>query len=158
MKIDEALEAINGCTTVAAKNYDSEIRIYGMDEKSFFYTGWFLCVPVDAQAWDAVDFDPDAIRDDVIPQDLARVMDVVQRLIDTPVKERFPEKKYQLRWINDIDGSENYLYNPGRWQLTSFKVPADVLTESEIEQLKRDNPRWAPAIDAMKEEVKDDEN
>ena len=37
------------------------------------------------------------------------------------------------------------------------EIYAEIFTESELEQLKTDNPRFAPAIDTMKEEVKDDE-
>ena len=32
-----------------------------------------------------------------------------------------------------------------------------IFTESELNKLKKDNPRLAPAIDALKEEVKDNE-
>lgn len=31
------------------------------------------------------------------------------------------------------------------------EIDAEIFTESELEQLKKDNPRFAPAIDAMKE-------
>ncbi len=96
------------------------------------------------------------------PKDLARVMDVIQRLLDTPVKERFPEKKYRLRWINDQGRCKNYLNlnSNGAWVFMDDEIYAEIFTESELEQLKTDNPHLAPAIDAMKEpaEDKDDDN
>ena len=88
-------------------------------------------------------------------------MDVIQRLLDTPVEERFPEKKYRLRWIDDKLGKTFLGFN-NQWTekfWSTYGVPTSntIFTESELEQLKKDNPRLAPAIDAMKEEVKDDE-
>lgn len=39
---------------------------------------------------------------------------------------------------------------------TTFqKFGAEIFTESELNQLKKDNPRLAPAIDAMKEPAED---
>ncbi len=62
-----------------------------------------------------------------------------------------------MRWI-DSNGIPNYLDNrEGVWTTESI-TNARCYTESELDQLKKDNPRLAPAIDAMKEEVKDDDN
>ena len=44
------------------------------------------------------------------------------------------------------------------WHMITLKNFADTFTESVLEQLKKDNPHLAPVIDAMKEEVKDDED
>ena len=131
------------------------------------YNDWFLMMRIGVTSWDSICKDWDCLSD-IKPQDLARVMDVVQRLLDTPVKERFPEKKYRLRWIDSNDGRDDEFIGPetylgrsednGVLYWTTFqKFGAEIFTESELEQLKKDNPRLAPAIDAMKEEVKDDE-
>ncbi len=157
MKIKEAIEIINGSTsTVLAEESNGFLHMYRRDFK--VYANWFLEMPIDATNWDSICSDWDCLSN-IEPRDLARVMDVIQQLLDTPVEERFPEKKYRLRWINDQGHYKNYLNlnSNGAWVFVDDEIDADIFTESELEQLKKDNPRFAPAIDAMKEDVKDDE-
>ena len=163
MKIDEAVDIINGTTTVKAK-YNNHI-IFVCFKFLPFDGHCFLALRANVKTWDSVTLASGAI-DDVIPEDLARVMDVVQQLLDTPVKERFPEKKYRLRWLDSADigfGTKTYMgrcQNPkgrGKYWTTYCEHGAELFTETELEKLKHDNPRWAPAIDAMKEEVNDDD-
>lgn len=162
MKIKEAIEIINGTTsTVSAKYSDNVLHI--SSKNTAFYGDWFLEMPMNAISWDSICKDWDCLSD-IKPQDLARVMDVVQRLLDTPVKERFPEKKYRLRWIDSKvqEGPATYLGRTGSgdsiyWSTFSV-IGAETFTEPELEQLKKDNPRLALAIDTMKEEVMTDEN
>ena len=82
---------------------------------------------------------------------------LIEELLHTPVEERFPEKKYRLRWIDDRNGKTNYVYLDinATWHMITLGDFADTFTESELEQLKKDNPRFAPAIDAMKEPAED---
>lgn len=158
MKIKEAIEIINGTTsTVLAEESNVFLHMYHRDLNT--YNNWFLEMPIDATNWDYICSDWDCLPN-IEPQDLARVMDVIQRLLDTPVKKRSSEKKYRLRWIDDRKGKANYVYSDidDTWRVVTLKHFADIFTESELEQLKKDNPRFAPAIDAMKEEVKDDED
>lgn len=97
--------------------------------------------------------------------DWAKAFSLLTSYYQTPLDERKPEKKYRLRWIDGEDDSprkETYLgmddtfFNGSYWT-TYFKSGAPTFTESQLEKLKRDNPRFAPAIDVMKEEVKDDD-
>ena len=156
MKIKEAVKFINGTNTAFAKVEDGDLIIFEHNRVS---DDWFLRFPTKAKTWRSIIDDEDCLTD-VEPQDLARVMDVIQRLLDTPVEERSSEKKYRLRWIDDRKGKANYVYSDidDTWRVVTLKHFADIFTESELEQLKKDNPRFAPAIDAMKEEVKDDED
>ena len=158
MKIKEAIEIINDSTsTVLAKESNGFLDMYRRGLNA--YNDWFLKMPIDATNWDSICSDWDCLSN-IEPQNLARVMDVIQRLLDTPVKKRSSEKKYRLRWIDDNYGATNYLifYDYSVWDFAeNEKHMATIFTESELEQLKKDNPRFAPAIDAMKEEVKDDE-
>lgn len=157
MKIDEAVNVINSTMTVRAKVDDGVMYVHKKLNRD---DDWFMRFSLYHLGWSAItaDFD-NYLDDDVDVTDLARVMDVVQRLICTPVKERFPEKKYRLRWIDDRNGKTNYVYLDinATWHMITLGDFADTFTESELEQLKKDNPRFAPAIDAMKEEAKDDE-
>lgn len=80
---------------------------------------------------------------------------LIDEYLQTPLEERFPEKKYRLRWIDDNDGTSNYLdYLAGEWRLFANE-DVHIFTETELQQLKINNPRFAPAIDAMKEPVEE---
>ena len=160
MKIDEAVKFINGTNTAFAEVEDGDLIIFEHNRVS---DDWFLRFPTKAKTWRSIIDDEDCLTD-VEPQDLARVMDVIQRLLDTPVEERFPEKKYRLRWIDDKLGKTflgfNNQWTEKFWSTYVAPTSNTIFTESELEQLKKDNPRLAPAIDAMKEPVedKDDDN
>ncbi|MBB1080217.1 hypothetical protein H5S09_02800 [Limosilactobacillus sp. STM2_1] len=95
-----------------------------------------------------------------LPDDIkAQLAGIIGKFLRTPVKDRFPEKKYRLRWIDDIKGCKNYLnINDGVWGFNPIGFIPTALTESELEQLKHDNPRLAPAIDAMKELVEGEDD
>ena len=151
MKIEEAIKIVNSTKTVRASLEKEKIYFYEYTVSKFDY---FLMMPQKANNWDSVGEDFVALYS-TTPKDLARVMDVIQLLLDTPVKERFPEKKYCLRWIDDHDLCKNYLnlYSDGVWDFVDDEIDAGIFTESELEQLKTDNPHLAPAIDAMKEPV-----
>lgn len=155
MKIKEALNFINTTMTVRAKVDDDIMYVY---EKSLGDDDWFMRFSLYHLGWSAItaDFD-NCLDDDASVMDLARVMDVVQRLICTPVKERFPEKKYYLRWIDDGDNHKNYLSCnlDGEWDLVMEKCEATIFAESGLNHLKLNNPLLAPAIDAMKELAED---
>lgn len=169
MKIKEALNFINATMTVRAKVDDDIMYVY---EKSLGDDDWFMRFSLYHLGWSAITADFDTcLDDDVDVMDLARVMDVVQRLICTPVNERFPEKKYRLRWIDDSDGAKSYVglhlptvnYQKDSWYMTTMLENKEnnykeLWSESELEQLKKDNPRFAPAIDAMKEPAEDKDN
>lgn len=162
MKIDEAVNVINSTMTVRAKVDDGVMYVHKKLNRD---DDWFMRFSLYHLGWSAItaDFD-NCLDDDVDVTDLARVMDVVQRLLDTPVEERFPEKKYRLRWIDDKLGKTFLGFN-NQWTekfWSTYGVPTSntIFTESELEQLKKDNPHLAPAIDAMKEpaEGKTDDN
>ena len=160
MKIEEAIEIINGSTsTVSVKESNDVLQI--SSKNTAIYGDWFLKMPMNAISWESIRKEWGGLSPDIKAIDLARVMDVIQRLLDTPVKKRSSEKKYRLRWIDDRNGKTNYVYLDinATWHMITLGDFADTFTESELEQLKKDNPRFAPAIDAMKEpaEVKDDE-
>ena len=71
-----------------------------------------------------------------------------------PIKDRFSEKKYRLRWIDDTNGSKNYIECPDYWSFEGLHP--ETFTEQELNDLKNKHPRFALAIDAMKEPVEDE--
>lgn len=157
MKIKEAVNIINSTMTVRAKVDDGVMYVH---KKLNSDDDWFMRFSLYHLGWSAITADFDTcLDDDVDVMDLARVMDVVQRLICTPVNERFPEKKYCLRWFDDEFGKTflGFCKTGGKkyWSTFNMQTPKTIFTKSELEQLKKDNPRFAPAIDAMKEEAKE---
>lgn len=155
MKIKEALNFINAATTVRAKVDGDYLKVFS---KGMISHNWFLILNTKAVNWDTVLKHWGGLTD-VAPEDLARVMGVIQQLLDTPVEERFPEKKYRLRWIDDKLGKTflgfNNQWTEKVWSTYGDPTSNTIFTESELEQLKKDNLHLAPAIDAMKEPAED---
>ncbi|MCC4518129.1 hypothetical protein [Limosilactobacillus reuteri] len=162
MKIKEALNFINATTTVRAKVDDGVMYI---NEKLNSDDDWFMRVSLYQSGWSAITADFDTcLDDDVDVMDLARVMDVVQRLICTPVNERFPEKKYLLvikrenpfcpKYVSNIITELNGI----GFDLSIDEKEARIFSEEELNQIKGREPSLAPSIDAMKEPVEDKDN
>ena len=162
MKIKEAIEIINGSTsTVLAKESNGFLHMYHRDFK--VNANWFLEMPIDVTNWDYICSDWYCLSN-IEPQDLARVMDVIQQLLDTPVEERFPEKKYRLvANPNSLEQTGTYAtkyvacIQDGMDCFSFVYGGPTVFSEKELKQIEELHPNIAPAIDTMKEEVKDDE-
>ncbi|EEI66637.1 hypothetical protein, partial [Limosilactobacillus reuteri] len=107
MKIKEALNFINATTTVRAKVDGDYLNVFSKDMIS---DNWFLKLNTKAINWDTVLKHWGGLTD-VAPEDLARAMDVIQRLLDTPVNERFPEKKYRLVAKRETSFHPKYVSN-----------------------------------------------
>ena len=160
MKIDEAVKFINGTNTAFAEVEDGDLIIFEHNRVS---DDWFLRFPTKAKTWRSIIDDEDCLTD-VEPQDLARVMDVIQRLLDTPVEERFPEKKYRLvvkrenpfcpKYVSNIITELNGI----GFDLSIDEKEARIFSEKELNQIKERELSLAPVIDSMKEEVRTDEN
>lgn len=159
MKINEALDIINDTKTVRAKLEGSRLIFATKSNLGDNYWGlWFLAMNKDAHYWHSVEFEY-AYLSGASSQDLARTMDVVQRLIDTPLDERHP--KYYLKFLYSapIVGDryvKRVVYNGNRFTFELSDTPVG-LSENDLAEIKQTYPSIAPAIDAMKEEVKDDD-
>lgn len=153
MKIKEFIEKVNEHDEMRAKKIDKRIAIGTPNNMGIF------TIPEDATNF--IEIDTWATSNSLYwkKEDREYLSALIEEFLHTPVKERFPEKKYCLRWIDDHDHCKNYLdlNSYGVWDFVDDEIDAEIFTESELEQLKTDNPHLAPAIDAMKEEVKDDE-
>lgn len=142
MKIKEAVNRIESTSkSIFAWEHEGYIHIS-------CNTFTILVVPYEAKTMFDCHFVNPHIK---LPADVkARLNGIIGKFLRTPIKERYPDKKYRLRWI-DSNGISNYLDNrEGVWTTESI-TNARCYTESELEQLKKDNPRLAPAIEAMKE-------
>lgn len=157
MKIKEALNFINATRKVRAKVDGDIMYVY---EKSLGDDDWFMGISLYQVGWSAISADLETcLDDDASVMDLARVMDVVQRLICTPVNERFPEKKYRLVVKRETSFHPKYVSNIITgfdelvFDLSKDEKEARIFSEEELNQIKGREPSLAPAIDAMKEEV-----
>ena len=149
MKIKEFIEKVNEHDGMRAKKVYKRIAIGTPNNMGIF------SIPEDATNF--IEIDTWATSNSLYwkKEDREYLSALIEEFLHTPVKERFPEKKYCLRWIDDHDHCKNYLNlnSDGVWDFVVDEIDAEIFTESELEQLKTDNPHLAPAIDAMKEEV-----
>ncbi|MQB64675.1 hypothetical protein [Limosilactobacillus reuteri] len=159
MKIKEALNFVNATTTVRAKVDDGVMYI---NEKLNSDDDWFMRISLCQSGWSAITADFDTcLDDDVDVMDLARVMDVVQRLICTPVNKRFSEKTYRLVVKRETSFHPKYVSNIITgfdelvFDLSKDEKEARIFVEKELNQIKEREPSLAPAIDAMKEPAED---
>ena len=158
MKIEEAIKIVNSTKTVRASLEKEKIYFYEYTVSKFHY---FLMMPQKANNWDYICSDWDCLFN-IEPRDLVRVMDVIQRLLDTPVEERFPEKKYLLVIKRENPFCPKYVSNiitelSGLgFDLSIDEKEARIFSEKELNQIKKREPSLAPAIDAMKEPAEDD--
>lgn len=134
----------------AGENNSKDITVFYQDTP-------ILIIPFGAVSW----FDLKFCSNDFDYYSLIKTKrfleEKVQKLLDTPLRDRVPEKKYRLRWINDNDGTSTYLGigTLSTWVFHTGKGNADVFTESEVQKLKEENPRFAKTIEIMKEPVGD---
>lgn len=152
MKIDEFIEKVNERDGMRAKKTAEGIVIGTPNNIGIFN------IPEDATNF--IEIDTWATSNSLYwkKPDREYLSALIDEFLHTPIKERFPEKKYRLRWITDDDGAPNYVHKLcGSWNWSTTKRDTKTFTEKELQQLKINNPRLAPAIDAMKEPVEDDE-
>lgn len=163
MKINEFIKRVNKLF-YAEYSYDSNtIYVYRTEQdmcdenKCDDGTYYFMSVKACDNRFYPF-FDSDWMPEDV--RGLSLLFSLLRELEETPVEDRFPKKEYRLRWINNKDGTSKYIDrgSDGNWDMWGDKNSIETFTESEIEQLKKDNPRFASVIDIMKEEVKDNED
>ena len=158
MKIKEAVNIINSTKTAVAGLWKEKIYVYANDGVDKF--DWFLMMPQKANNWDNVEEDFEALYS-TTPKDLARVMDAIQLLLDTPVEERFPEKTYRLVVKRETSFHPKYVSNIITgfdelvFDLSIDEKEARIFSEKELNQIKKREPSLAPAIDAMKEPAED---
>ena len=150
MKIKEFIEKVNDHDGMRAKKTDEGIVIGTPNNMGIFN------IPEDATNF--IEIDTWATSNSLYwkKPDREYLSALIEEFLHTPIKERYPENKYHLRWINDDDGTPNYACNlGGTWAWSPTKRNADVFTEKELQQLKINNPKLVPAIDAMKEPVEE---
>ena len=153
MKIKEFIEKVNENERMEAEEVDGVIAIYNDSDLAV------VEIPCDATNLLEIKFVENYYLYSFGKSSREYLSALIEEFLHTSIKERFPEKKYRLRWIDDKLGKTFLGFN-NQWTekfWSTYGVPTSntIFTESELEQLKKDNPRFAPAIDAMKEPAED---
>lgn len=150
MKIDELAEKLNELESLRIEKRSDGMIIYSKNNTDYDF---FFSLGYKNKSLTDVGFDWSRL-DDVKPADLYKALNLIDCFLHTPIDERSPEKKYRLRWIDDTNGSKNYIECPDYWSFGGLQP--ETFTEEELNDLKNKHPRFALAIDAMKEPVEDD--
>lgn len=159
MKIKEAVSLINETDSFIAKYKNDCLFVFSVGEENHF-----IEFNVDQTTFlNSAAFSGMGIAYSANPEELLEVLEIIRELVETPVKERFPEKSYLLvaKRKPDRPGLPKYVkamatgFNEFNFYLTDDKNEAEIYKESVLEGIKKREPSLAPAIDAMKELVEE---
>lgn len=158
MKIDEFIEKVNDSDAMQAREADKKIFI-GIPSNM-----GILFIPEYATNFMEIDMSETSIRMYWGKPDREYLSSLIEELLHTPVKERFPEKKYRL--VANPDSFDQTGTNVIKYvarieeSMDSFSFVyggPTVFLERDLKDIEKRYPNIAPAIEAMKEEAKDDE-
>lgn len=156
MKIDEFIEKVNQNDRMYAETVDGVVAIYDDSEHEV------LDIACDATNWLDINYFINSFGSCFGKASREYLSALIEELLHTPIEERFPEKKWHLYMGRDEYGNDIYLMNvigsnkPIRTCMVA-KNDYNTFTDSDLVRLKEQYPRLAPAIDAMKEPVKDEQ-
>ena len=148
MRINEFIKKVNRNDRMEAEEVDGVITIYNDSDHEV------IDIPNGATNLLEIDFIESYSRYNFGKPSREYLSALIEEFLETPIDERYPEKKYRLRWIDDTNGSKNYIECPGYWSFEGLHP--ETFTEQELNDLKNKHPRLALAIDAMKEPVEDE--
>ena len=157
MKIKEAINRIESTSK----------SIFVWAHEGYIHISWntftILVVPYEAKTM----FDCHFVNPNLeLPADVkAQISGIIGKFLRTPIKERFPEKKYRLvANPNSFEQTGTYAtkyvacIQDGMDCFSFVYGGPTVFSEKELKQIEELHPNIAPAIDTMKEEVKEDED
>lgn len=158
MKIKEFIEKVNEHDGMRAKKVYKIIAIGTPNNMGIF------SIPEDATNF--IEIDTWATSNSLYwkKEDREYLSALIEEFLHTPVEERFPEKKYRLVVKRETSFHPKYVSNIITgfdelvFDLSIDEKEARIFSEKELNQIKEREPSLAPAIDAMKKEVKDDED
>lgn len=155
MKIDELVEKLNELKSLRAKKQSDGILIYSKQSIGYDF---FFSLGYKSKSLTDVVFDWRCL-DGVKPADLHKALNLVDCFLHTPIEERFPEKEWYLCIGVNSKGHKVYLVRDYDAREIVTNINKDCMspfTDRQVEELKKEFPKLAPAIDAMKEPVEDD--
>lgn len=158
MKIDEFVEKLNELKSLRAEKKSDGILIYSKQSTGYDF---FISLAYRTKSLADVGFDWGCLKN-VGLVDLHKALNLVDYFIHTPIKERYPEKKYRLMAMRYVEGPIAI-----KQYVTSLQASSDYVTfdfgskENAVkwtDKELRNMSQWFPqkAIDAMKEPVEDE--
>ncbi len=152
MKIDELVEKLNELKSLRAKKQSDGILIYSKQSIGYDF---FFSLGYKSKSLTDVVFDWRCL-DGVKPADLHKALNLVDCFLHTPIEERFPEKEWYLCIGVNSKGHKVYLVRDYDAREIVTNINKDCMspfTDRQVEELKKEFPKLAPSIDAMKEPV-----
>ena len=160
-RVNETLYAMYDPSVKAIKVYESR-QTYNDEDPDYDYSFMTLFPDKDDLAF-GFNSD-DIVLGDISFRNLAILFGLVQQLRDTPIKERFPEKKYVLSAMRCVEGpvpvkqyvdAMNISTNNVElhFGFANEKANAMEFTQEDLDSLSGFFPK--AAIDAMKEPMED---
>ena len=156
MEIKEFIEKVNEHDGMRAKKVYKRIAIGTPNNMGIF------SIPEDATNF--IEIDTWATSNSLYwkKEDREYLSALIEEFLHTPVEERFPEKKYRLvANPNSLEQTGTYAtkyvacIQDGMDCFSFVYGGPTVFSEKELKQIEELHPNIAPAIDTMKEEVKD---
>ncbi|MBW3349870.1 hypothetical protein [Limosilactobacillus reuteri] len=160
MKIDEFCKKLNRVAYVKT-NRAGIIRVYAYGEiclankhKYIFEINPKVDVPIINTHWENAD--------DMPPFSMRELLNSIAELEKTPVKERFPEKKYTIQVIANYDSAYLNCYKESNRMTFYDDIETDHVktrfTQAEIDELKQRDDLAIDWDKAIIKEVKGDED
>ncbi len=93
-----------------------------------------------------------------------RISIAIGKYLDTPLEDRKSEKKYYLEAVRYYSGPIAETGYIKKFECCSdyskiiYSGEPTEFTETELKNIKRNDPALAPVVDALKKEITDDEN
>lgn len=152
MKIDEFVNEANRNSEIGADDNDGVISIFAdtgdllidvpEGATNFLEVSWYNVNPVNYFSKRTREY----------------LSALIEEFLETPINERFPEKKWLLCLGKNGCGQKIYLTKTDDSRKIETTMNADCFTiwsDQEIQDLMKYFPNLAPVINYMKEEVKD---
>lgn len=155
MKIDELVAKLNELKSLRAEKKSDGILIYSKQSTDYDF---FFSLAYKNESLADVGFDWDCLKS-VEPADLHKALNLVDCFIHTPINERFPEKEWYLCIGVNSKGHKVYLVRDYDAREIVTNINKDCMspfTDRQVEELKKEFPKLAPSIDAMKEPAEDE--
>lgn len=158
MKIKEFIEKVNENERMEAEEVDGVIAIYNDSDLAV------VEIPCDATNLLEIKFVENYYLYSFGKSSREYLSALIEEFLHTSIKERFPKKKYRLvANPNSFEQTGTYAtkyvacIQDGMDCFSFVYGGPTVFSEKELKQIEELHPNIAPAIDTMKEEVKDDE-
>ena len=154
MKIDELVEKLNELKSLRAEKKSDGMLIYSKQSADYDF---FLSLAYKSKSFSDTCFDWDCLND-INPAELYEALNLIECFLHTPIEERFPEKEWYLCIGVNSKGHKVYLVRDYDAREIVTNINKDCMssfTDRQVEELKKEFPKLAPAIDAMKEPMED---